>query len=1267
MRWLTRARVISCVAACLCLVGCGQQESADVPGKLGAGKTTGAGAGAGGGPLEGERLARFLDAHYRALGHMERYEYSDAADAFREVLALDPELASTKINLAIALLNDTGTKAEESKQDRSGGAVPANFDEALGLLESVLAAEPGNLHARYCRGIILEYLGRADEAHGDFKVVVERDPGDPHAWVKLGMTLPNPERPGFPASLESADKLVEIYGKAVELNPNLVLGLFKLREAYNWVAVTKRDAAARAKSDELNALWLKLDSQNSPTASGDSGKTAYGEVGKYAMVIDPFPRRAERAEELRPPRFELPRPITVQLPDGERWARQEDFTADDPAAPLAVMGRVRQRAGFAVVHLDADGDGKLDLYVASAVKTATAVRDVLLLNRGDGRFEDASAAFGLGAEQGSVGVAAADFDADRHVDLVLTGVNGIRLLRNEGGRRFEDISNALAESARGVFALSARWLDLDQDGDLDLFVAGYCPLGDLGRVFTDTPPSGTACLAFRNDGVPPAVENVTAQNQAPLAVAPAENKVVGGLSIVFTPWLGAEVDALLGSAQRHTGVVAADFDGDRDLDLIVFVDTAAPRFVENDRLGRFRARELTDLDPRGPVNGGLVVDLNKDGRPDLVMVLPEGRMTAWLNAPLKSESGPPGFTFESWPTDARLWTTALAADVDLDSWTDLLGLPARSEQVAPAAQWARNEGGRLAVLNLPTGPDDPAAPIGLDWCDLSGDALPDLLIMRDGVGPVLAENRGNGNHWLGLELTGRWKFGFDFMRTNPHGIGTRVALEGAGLSIPWTVGSSGGMLGQSVGPQVFGLGQSGSAPLLRLRWPDGVMQAELNVSADQVLSLAENNRKTGSCPVLFTFDGRRYVCLGDFLGGGGLGYLVAPGVYGEPDRDEAMSISADQLRAVDGVFKLRVTEPMDEVAYLDRMILEVVDRPADVSVAPDERFAPGGNRPTGALHAWRDQIEPVRATTLAGDDVTDTLRWFDRQTVDGFRRLRGWIGYAEEHGIVLDFGDRLSKFGPDDRLVLGLAGWVEYPYSQTNYGAATAGVELRPPVLERQRADGSWEVIEADPGYPAGLPRLTMLELTGKLSGSRCVLQLRTNMECYYDQAFIAVVDSQAGVRTTRKNVLHATLGYRGYTREVSPDGRLPLLYDYDYVDPAPLERLEGKLTRYGEVTPLLLEDDDQLCVLGPGDEVELIFDATDLPELPEGWARSYVLRAVGYCKDADPFTAGSDVVGPLPWRGMPREYPFGKEGERPLDPAYEEYLRTYQTRDVRR
>ena len=223
--------------------------------------------------------------------------------------------------------------------------------------------------------------------------------------------------------------------------------------------------------------------------------------------------------------------------------------------------------------------------------------------------------------------------------------------------------------------------------------------------------------------------------------------------------------------------------------------------------------------------------------------------------------------------------------------------------------------------------------------------------------------------------------------------------------------------------------------------------------------------------------------------------------------------------------------------------------------------------------------------------TSDTLREFDRRTVE-FPRLAGWIGYAEEHGIVLDFGDRLRDLSPGTPLVLALAGWVEYPYSQTNYAAASAGITLQPPVLERQQDDGSWKVLEASPGYPAGLPRMTTLDLTGKLGGPRCVLRLRTNMECYYDQAFLAVREPDAGVRATSLAVSRAVLGYRGYLREVSPDGRQPLLYDHDYADPAPSARLDGHLTRYGDVAPLLRDDDDRQCLIGPGDEARIEFDA---------------------------------------------------------------------------
>ena len=809
-------------------------------------------------------------------------------------------------------------------------------------------------------------------------------------------------------------------------------------------------------------------------------------------------------------------------------------------------------------------------------------------------------------------------------------------------------------------SLSARWLDLDQDGDLDLYVVNYTEVANAEAAFAGTgPPPGRANAAYRNDGKPAPIAGRPQDNWAPLAVAPEDLPATAGLSIAFSPWPDAE--ALAGGDAPHSAVAALDLDDDRDLDLVLWADGQKPRAVLNDRLGRFHAVEMDDLPTPEPVSGALVADLDKDGRADLVAVGPSGRVSASRNTTERASANRT-ITWEPLPTDAKDWRAAVVADLDLDTWADLVGLPASGD--APSVDWARNDGRRLTTspLALPPGGSEPRGVVGFALADLVGDPLPDLLLVGDGDPPRLARNLGNGRHWLSLTLGGRWKTSFDHMRTNPHGLGARLSLEGQGLHVPYDHTTTQAGLAQSVGPFVLGLGPNTSAALLRIRWPDGTMQCELNVAADQTLALIEHNRKTGSCPVLFTWDGARFACLGDFLGGGGLGYLVAPGVYGQPDRDEAVAIDPDQLKPVDGTYRLVITEPMDEVAYLDKLVLEVVDRPPGLTTAPDERFAPEGPRPTGEILAWRSAIEPVAATDLKGVDVTEKLRARDRNTVDGFRRLHGWIGYAEEHGIVLDFGDRLSAFGPDDRLVLGLAGWVEYPYSQTNYAASTAGVTLRPPTLERLRDDGTWEEIAPHAGYPAGLPRLTTLDLTGKLTGPRCVLRLRTNMECYWDQAFVSAIERDPEHKVTALPVARAVLGYRGYLREVSPDGRPPLLYDYESVDPAPLARMSGRLTRTGDVAPLLRDDDDQLCLVGPGDEVRLEFDAKLAPPLPEGWTRAFILRSVGYCKDADPFTAASDTVGPLPWRGMPA-FPFGPEGERPVDPSYREYLRTYQTR----
>ncbi len=1202
-----------------------------------------------------DQLSAVINAHYQGLGAMERYEYSAAARAFGDVHNRAPGWSVGTINLAIALLNQGGEAKEKAKGVGQAGAdaeLVRNIETARKLLDQVIERQPNRPHALFSRGIILRSDGQVIDAHRDFAKVVKIDPHDGHAWLEYGLTLTDPDREGMPADKKQSKELIEAYSKALEANPYLVTAMYKLQTAYNM-------AGDRDRQRKLSDAFQKLNPQRNAAASGEVAEIVYGKMGKYAQVINPFPIPKPEQKLPPSPRFGPPNPINVSLSEGDRWATAADFVGR-----YAAIGRARNRFGAGVATFDVDRDGRLDLYLTSAIVGPKGLRDALLMNRGGGKFEDLTAASGLPLDRAGLGVAAADFDADFNVDLYLTGINDNRLFRLEGAT-FQDVTQLSGVVVRDAISLTARWSDIDQDGDLDLYVINHAPISDLEQAFVEAKDGvGMANAVFRNDGKPELVGMRPEDNSTPAAAATPDLPATKGLSLVFsTAWPSAEI--IKAGAGRHTAVAALDIDDDRDTDYVVTADGQPPTVLLNDRGGRFHATELRGWNPETACSGLLVTDLDKDGRSDLVANSSGGPVFAWRNRSTRSGLETM-ITGDSFPTNARNWRTAMMVDLDLDTWSDLVGLPAIDAEDTPI--WARNHGDRLEDRPLALGPvgSENRPTGGFTLANLIGDALPDLVLCRDGESPRIARNLGNGLHWLAVDLSGRWRTSpYDPMRTNSEGLGTKLSLEGQGLHVPIEYSTPSAGTAQSVGLFVLGMAQHLNAPLLRIRWPDGVMQSELNVTADKTLNLVELNRKTGSCPILFTWNGTKFTCLGDFAGAAGLGFLEAPGEYHPPDRDEAMAISSDQLREFGGIYRLSVVEPMDEVAYLDHLSLDVVDRPPGVDATPDERFAFSDPKPSGELIAWTHTFPPISAQDQAGRDVLSLVQAADRRTVDQFRAIHGWVGFTEEHALTLDFGNQLDKLGPGEDPVLCLTGWVEYPYSQTNYAAATSGVTLKPPVLEQRLPDGSWKVIDASPGHPAGLTRTMTIDLAGKrLARPGCVLRLKTNMECYWDRAFVAIRNPEAlrSIRVTNLPVSAARLRDRGYLRESSPDGLKPILPDYDRVDPAPLARLRGDLTKHGDVAGLLQTDDDHLCVMGPGDEVQLEFDARELPELEAGWTRSFVFRSVAYCKDADPFTATSDSVGPLPWKGM-KSFPFPSDGGRPLDPAYSAYLLEYQTR----
>ena len=194
--------------------------------------------------------------------------------------------------------------------------------------------------------------------------------------------------------------------------------------------------------------------------------------------------------------------------------------------------------------------------------------------------------------------------------------------------------------------------------------------------------------------------------------------------------------------------------------------------------------------------------------------------------------------FERWPGNAVAWRGALAADIDLDGWPDLLGLPLT--QKLPAPEWARNDGKRLSASPMIIGPDESGSRWleAITFADIVGNALPDLVMIKDGDTPRVSRNLGNGHHWLSLGLSGRW-VSFYRLRTNSHGFGAGILLHGPGLNVIEDVANDEAGLSQSPVPTTLGLGDQETAALVRIRWPDGNNQAEFDIPTDQRLIVVE--------------------------------------------------------------------------------------------------------------------------------------------------------------------------------------------------------------------------------------------------------------------------------------------------------------------------------------------------------------------------------------------------------------------------------------------
>ncbi|MFY9853630.1 MAG: CRTAC1 family protein, partial [Terracidiphilus sp.] len=640
-----------------------------------------------------------------------------------------------------------------------------------------------------------------------------------------------------------------------------------------------------------------------------------------------------------------------------------------------------------------------------------------------------------------------------------------------------------------------------------------------------------------------------------------------------------------------------------------------------------------------PTVGIAVLDYNKDGWMDIAVTHSGAPgLTLWRNV-----AGPEniGRRFErvELPLHGALrgWGVT-PVDIDNDGWIDLAAIV--ETKAGPRVRIFRNLGdGTFEDVSHALGLDSVVlhSPRGLIAADVAGDGAADLIVTQLNAPPVLLRNVGaNKNHFVRLDLTG--------FADNKTAIGAKVEVFANGLWQKWELAGAVGYQTQAPPQILVGLGAAEGIDLLRILWPTGVLQDEIDLPHTPVIAMKEADRRGSSCPVLFAWDGHKYRLVTDVIGAAVVGHWFTPSRRNTPNPGEWIKIDGSALVPVNGKLNVRFMEPMEEVNYIDQLRLVAVDHPENVEVNPDERFLDDPPFASGRVVASAGTRLPVGVWDGYGRDVLDQVGSRDHKFASGFTALP-YDGFANLHALTLDLGSVDAKLP----LRLLMTGYVNYFSATSLYDAWQAGVKPISPYVEAELPNGEWKRIAGDVGFPAGLERTIVVDLTGKLPAGTRRIRLMTNLEIYWDQVLIDN-HAEAEARTAEVPLALATLHFRGYPKQI--DGASPgdLQYDYDRVSlTGPFQRQRGSYTRMGDVTALVSGIDDRYAIFGSGEEIAAEFDATKLPALPAHWTRDYFFYANGFVKDMDWWDASPFTVAQLPFHEMSK-YPYPASEKFPDD-----------------
>jgi Flp pilus assembly protein TadD len=1127
---------------------------------------------------------------------MNRQQFEKALGKFQRACILDPETDLGCVNMGIAFLN------------------MQRFDEARAILEKSAQREPRNPRVWFNLGLLEKAGGNATAAIDDFQKVAGLDSYDADTQYFLGLIY---------SQQQQYDKAMVAFRKAISLNPFQVSAEFGLAQALQRSGDT---TGAKQHFDKFQHMTSEK--------LGKPISFIYGEQGKYSLaaIMQPAP---EPVPPAMPVHFVNVTPASGLPMRGE--SAQTVAAAETPAASPAggntPRTNVRPRhapvkknsedslarfLGSGACIIDYDGDGKPDIFLVDSDGKGNSA---LFRNLGGGHFVNVTREAKLDFRGQGMGCAVGDYDNDGKPDLAVSMDGRVLLFHNEGNRTFKDVTQESGIFTTGL-ALGLTFIDYDHDGDLDLYVTRFndFPLANPTEAFSfpmDAAPAGN--VLWRNNG------NGT-----------------------FTDWTS---ETALGGDAPSVGAIGSDINNDRAIDFVVTGWRKSPVAYLNPREGAFKATTPWSSDMPAPTAGVVALDFNKDGWMDFAF-------THWGSPGLSLWRNVEGKSFDRVPLPDLDWMRGWGVapiDYDNDGWIDLVAV---GENFAGEGHIVllRNEGvAGFRDVTASTGLDkivlhNPRAVIAFDF---DGDGATDLLVTQNGLPPVLLKNDGgNGYNWIRIGLKGE--------NDNKSAIGTKVEMFAGALQQKWEIPGASGYLGQGPASIVAGLGVERSADVIRLLWPTGVLQDELETPSHKDAAFTEIDRRGSSCPIVFVWNGTKFEFLADMIGPGIVGHWTGPNQRNTPAPEEYFKVTGSLVQPQDGIIHFKMLEPMEELDYLDRVRLIAIDHPADVEVYPDARFASAPPFPKYKVIASSEAHALASAWDDHNRNILPLLKERDRKYVTNFGEAP-YAGFAAMHWIELDLGD----WDASRPLRLLMDGFTDYFSASSMYAAWQAGITAVPPFVEAQDDAGKWQMVIADMGFPAGLSRTMIADLTGKIPPGTRFIRISTNLRIYWDR--IRVDNSPEDLQFTQTEVplAKANLAFRGYPRVVEGNPKNDLTYVYEDVSATgPYSRQIGNYTRYGDVSDLVNKSDEKYVIFGSGDEVSVDFDATHLPDIPNGWIRDYFLYADGFAKDMDFYAAHGDTVAPLPFH-TPVAYPYPSGVAYPEDQAHIEYMLEYNTRGV--